>query len=267
MDPFLEVFEDARQQYETLRRLEADVLGGGGGSSGVASPVLITENTPTPTPTTGNANANADVNADANARDFENNLAELKETIEDLRGSVQSSRANPDFFKIAPRELERRETALRELERDYAGLVARWNTRGAAPAAAIGESTTSQSHNQDQNQDHDRDRDRDNGELAARMANLQQQQLMQEQDSELEHVYQSMQNINQQARMMGTELEEQAFMLEGLEEDLDRVGAKLARGMRRVEHVIRANQERASDCCIALLVVALLVLLVLVMVV
>lgn len=186
-----------------------------------------------------------------NSIDFQNNLQELHETIQDLKESVESTRENPESFGLSSTEIATRADIVTKLEDSYLNLQNQWESKqNKGPSNAF-------------------KRFEDQESIPEQQLHSQhlQQELIREQDQHLDGVYTSMQNINQQARVMGTELEQQAYIMEDLEADLDRVGTKVGRGLKRVEHVIRANQERASDCCIGLLIVALIVLLVLVVIV
>ncbi|KAH3685480.1 hypothetical protein WICPIJ_003548 [Wickerhamomyces pijperi] len=75
-----------------------------------------------------------------------------------------------------------------------------------------------------------------------------------------------MQTINQQAFAMGQELEEQAYIIDELDGDLERVGGKVGGALKKIEYVLRKNEERGKDCCIGVLIVALIVLLVMIII-
>jgi t-SNARE syntaxin family protein len=210
MDPFIEVLQDAQQQCKTIAQL-------------IRTTVVSEEST----------------------RDFENNMQELHETITDLKESIESSKSDPEFFKITQETIGERETIVNGLNKQYQEIEAQWEQKKT--------STTTTPFTQD--------------EETAQFNQVQQQEIIREQDEHLDGVYVSMQTINQQARAMGNELEEQAFIMEELEGDLDRITGRIGRGLKRVEHVIRMNQDTASNCCIGLLIVALIVLLVMVIVV
>lgn len=233
MDPFVEVLEDAQHQITNLEEFLRKIT---------------------------------EVN-DEGRSDFNNNISELSETIEDLKESIQSSKDDPEFFKISKAEISKRETIVQGLEASYRNLQNQWSAKTGGSNATDGSNPFVRY---------------DGGEEAGAGASgaaqegddgynkynqMQQEEMIREQDQHLDGVYATMQNINLQARTMGNELEEQAYIIDEVDGELDRVGSKVSRGMRQVEHVIRKNQERASDCCIGILIVALIVLLVLVIVV
>ena len=94
----------------------------------------------------------------------------------------------------------------------------------------------------------------------------QQATMMAEQDEQLDGVFQTVGVLRDQAVVMGRELEEQAGMLDEVDTLADRVGGKLAVGVKRVGEVIRRNEDGVSSCCIAVLIVVLVILLILVIV-
>lgn len=237
MDPFVEVLEDAQHQITTLEEF---------------------------------LNRITQVN-DETRSDFNNNCSELNETIEDLKESIESSKSDPEFFQISESEISRREAIVQKLEESYRDLQNQWSAKN-------GSNKDSDGNNPFARYDEGEEGGNTSGGDPAKAAGvdeeefnsfnqMQQEQMMREQDQHLDGVYTTMQNINLQARAMGNELEEQAYIIDEVDGELDRVGGKVSRGMRQVEHVIRRNQERASDCCIGLLIVALIILLVLVIVV
>ena len=117
-----------------------------------------------------------------------------------------------------------------------------------------------------------------------------QMEMMHEQDEALDGVFQTVGNLRLQADTMGRELEEQAEMLEDTENIADRVGGKLANGIKKVRYVIEKNEgmsaglgligrlvrskgypltsgtDRWSSCFIAVLIFVLILLLILVIV-
>lgn len=231
MDPFVEVLEDAQHQITNLEEFLKKIT---------------------------------EVN-DENRSDFNNNISELSETIEDLKESIQSSKDDPEFFKISNAEINKRETIVQGLETSYRNLQNQWSAKRGGSTATDGSNPFARYDGEEGEVGGAGAGDEDNG--YNKYNQMQQEEMMREQDQHLDGVYATMQNINLQARTMGNELEEQAYIIDEVDGELDRVGSKVSRGMRQVEHVIRRNQERASDCCIGILIVALIVLLVMVIIV
>ncbi|PNS21132.1 hypothetical protein CAC42_3470 [Sphaceloma murrayae] len=91
-----------------------------------------------------------------------------------------------------------------------------------------------------------------------------QMEIMAEQDEALDGVFQTVGNLRAQADTMGRELEEQAELLDDVDNVADRVGGKLQTGIKKIGYVIRKNEDTYSSCCIALLIVMLIILLVIV---
>ncbi|PSK36682.1 hypothetical protein B9Z65_1865 [Elsinoe australis] len=91
-----------------------------------------------------------------------------------------------------------------------------------------------------------------------------QMEIMAEQDEALDGVFQTVGNLRAQADTMGRELEEQAELLDEVDNVADRVGGKLQTGMKKIGYVIKKNEDTYSSCCIALLIVVLIILLVIV---
>ncbi|KAL3234575.1 Uncharacterized protein RNJ44_03337 [Nakaseomyces bracarensis] len=100
-------------------------------------------------------------------------------------------------------------------------------------------------------------------DITGGMANPFQEQMLREQDTHLDDIHQTMKNLHLQAETMGQELEDQGQLLDDMDQGMDTVAGKLARGRRQLEWVYEKNKERYNDCCIMLLIIALIVLLVL----
>ena len=90
--------------------------------------------------------------------------------------------------------------------------------------------------------------------------------MMREQDQHLDGVFQTVGNLRRQADDMGRELEEQSGMLEAVDNLADRVGGRLQTGMKKMQEVVKANEDRLSSYCIGLLIMVLIILLVLLLI-
>jgi t-SNARE syntaxin family protein len=107
-------------------------------------------------------------------------------------------------------------------------------------------------------------------------------EMMHEQDEALDGVFQTVGNLRMQADTMGRELEEQADMLDDVDNITERVQGKLATGMKKINFVIRQNEGECavfdrseghitngddldtwSSCCIGVMIFVLIILLVL----
>ncbi|GAV47984.1 hypothetical protein ZYGR_0I02800 [Zygosaccharomyces rouxii] len=90
-----------------------------------------------------------------------------------------------------------------------------------------------------------------------------QEQMLREQDVQLDSIHHTMTNLHLQAQTMGDELQDQGELLQDMDTNMDTIGNKLSRGRRQLEWIYERNKEKYNDCCIMLLIIALIVLLVL----
>ena len=99
--------------------------------------------------------------------------------------------------------------------------------------------------------------------ISGGMSNPFQEQILKEQDTHLDEIHKTMQNLHLHAQTMGQELEDQGTLLDELDENFDSITNKVQRGRRQLEWIYEKNKEKYNDCCIGLLIIALIVLLVL----
>lgn len=189
--------------------------------------------------------------------DFHNNYQELAETLEDLRQAVKISESNPSQFSLNLSDIVTRKQILAQLQQKIAQLQEEWNDRVRNPHRVREVTTMSNRISQDGDNPFS-----DTQRIDSEFNQFQQQETIQNQDLQLDSIHQTMHNLNQQATLMGSELEDQGFMLEDLDQEMDLVGSKLQRGLKRVNYVIEKNKESASNWCIGILVVVLCILLV-----
>lgn len=90
-----------------------------------------------------------------------------------------------------------------------------------------------------------------------------QEHMLREQDVQLDDIHHTMTNLHLQAGTMGEELQDQGELLGDMDTNMDTIGSKLSRGRRQLEWIYERNKEKYNDCCIMLLIIALIVLLVL----
>lgn len=197
--------------------------------------------------------------------DFDNNYQELHETLEDLRQAVHISESNPKEFRLTLSDIANRKQVLAQLESKTLSLKQEWLRRSLDPHRTRQITSVNNRISQDTSREASNpftDAERVDQEFN----HFQEQEMIQEQDTQLDAIHITMQNLNQQAMLMGSELEEQGYMLEDLDQEMDSVAGKLQRGLKRVNHVIEKNRETASNCCIGILVVVLTILLVMLLV-
>ncbi|KAI5967896.1 hypothetical protein CANMA_002664 [Candida margitis] len=224
MDPFNEVKDDA---YTVVDRLET----------------LISQRMSGQPPTT------------EQSQDFDNNYEELQEMRDDLQSALEQSAKDPAQFSLTSTDISQRQTILQDLNRRISHLLQAWDRKKLRDV-------TTMSNRISQDEENPFNIDTDNGG-GTNMTSYQQQELIQEQDFQLDDIHKTMMNLNQQATMMGDELEDQGFMLDELDYEMDNVDNKLQRGMKRLNVFIERNKETASNWCIGILAVVLCVLLVL----
>lgn len=185
--------------------------------------------------------------------DYDNNMLELEEIMGELRQAVEVGEANPEHFLLSRHDIQARSRALDELHHRINEVTHRWQETQNDRGLNVRQVTTMSNRIS-----------QDDGEQPKQAAlnQFQEQQYIQEQDNQLDTIHVTMRNLNAQAAMMGGELEEQGHILDELDYEVDTVGSKLQRGMRRVESVLERNRNTALNCCIVLLMIALGVLLV-----
>lgn len=228
MDPFNEVEEDSWSQIKALELFIKDAN-------------IINEDT---------------------KLDFSNNYQELEETLEDLRQAVHISESNPDQFRLTSSDIANRKQILSKLSTKIKSLEHDWNNKVLNTKREV--TSMSNRISQDDDKTINDNPFSDSNRVNEEFNQHQQQEVIQNQDLQLDSLHQTMRNLNEQATMMGDELEDQTFMLEDLDQEMDVVGNKLQRGLRRVRFVLENNKGGASDWCIGILVVALVFLLILI---
>lgn len=196
--------------------------------------------------------------------DFQNNYQELDETLEDLKQAVTISESNPSQFDLKSSDIVTRKQILGQLQQKISDLNNDWSERVNNPHRLREVTTMSNRISQDDTRKENPFED--SNRIDREFNQFQQQEMIQDQDLQLDLIHETMKNLNQQAQLMGGELEDQGFMLDELDGDMDRVGNKLQRGLKRVRYVIDKNQETANNCCIGILVVVLCLLLVMLVV-
>ncbi|KAI1998304.1 hypothetical protein LOZ53_000089 [Ophidiomyces ophidiicola] len=211
--------------------------------------------------------------------ELEATLHELNADLEDLVDSVRAIENDPYRFGIELDEIERRRRlvedvgseigemrdALQKTTRRASNTNNNNNNVGAA-GGKHGHSALPNPADFDNVHGDEEDGGDHDDDYYAEMEHQRQLELMQEQDEQLDGVFQTVGNLRQQASDMGRELEEQAVILDDVDTLADRVGGKLQSGVRRVEHIIKRNEDTMSSCCIAVLIMVLILLLILVIV-
>lgn len=217
-------------------------------------------------------------------QDYTNNFLELQEICDDLSQAMLSIEQDPSRFGISASEVANRKQVVQRIRNRTSEITNKWHSlqpRGPAlstlgnpllehrkyrEVGTMSNRISQEGYGLGENPFDDSHRYTE-GRATEAMDSYQTQQVMQEQDLQLDSIHQTMMNLNQQAIIMGGELEDQGQMLDDLDQDLDLVGGRLQRGMKRIEIVIEKNKEWFSDICIILLVIALVVLLLMLIIV
>ncbi|QLG72850.1 hypothetical protein HG535_0D05590 [Zygotorulaspora mrakii] len=170
-------------------------------------------------------------------------LKDVEETIQDLEKScIVMQRSGQDVSK--------RETQVHELVRALRELKAVSKSQPQVQSQAQPQLAFEETQTPDQ-------------EMSPMYENPFQEQMLREQDTHLDSIHHTMTNLHSQAQTMGEELQDQGQLLDEMDGNMDTLTNKLSRGRRQLEWVYEKNKEKFNDCCIVLLIIALIVLLVL----
>lgn len=185
-------------------------------------------------------------------------VKDVQDTINDLDRSLLVMKGNKH-------DTQQRETNLNQVRDQLSQLIKDYNITTEAqspfiPAQQNGFKLQQQPTLQGQTDEH---MGNDGVNNLSTTGDALQEQMLQEQDVHLDNIHYTMQNLHLQAQTMGEELEDQGQLLDDLDTNFDSVGNKLNRSRRQLEWVYEKNKEKFNDCCIFLLIIALIVLLVL----
>ena len=186
--------------------------------------------------------------------DLEAALSSLDDDVADLSDAVSAAESAPDRFGLRDGEVGRRRRAVEEVRGEIEDMREEL-ARPARPAQQRGGDDLPDPSAFEV----------DDGEYAE-LEHRQQERMMREQDVHLDGVAVTVGNLRRQAGDMGRELEEQSGMLDVVDDMADRVGGRLQSGMKKLNYVVKRNEDTLSSCCIAVLILALIILLVLLLV-
>ncbi|KAG7116276.1 t-SNARE affecting a late Golgi compartment protein 1 like [Verticillium longisporum] len=233
-DPFLQVQQDVLAQLDHTRPLFKSYLRIRSLSTTASSPELAAART-----------------------DLESALASLAEDLADLVDSVSAIEDDPSQFGLAATEVTRRKRLVQDVGAEVASMrseLAKTLASSASPGGG-GDLPDPNAFNLG-----------DDDDAYAEFEQQQQQEMMREQDTHLDGVFQTVGNLRRQADDMGRELEEQREMLDVVDTVADRVGGRLQTGVAKLQYVVRRNEDRLSSCCIGVLILVLCILLVLLLI-
>ncbi|TVY44233.1 t-SNARE affecting a late Golgi compartment protein [Lachnellula occidentalis] len=189
----------------------------------------------------------------ASARtDLESSLSALADDLADLIESVKAVQSDPYKYGLEIEEVSRRQRLCEEVGGEVEDMK---------------EELSKNAHNANKNGVmFDAELETEGADNYAEFEQQQQVHMMAEQDTQLDSVFHTVGNLRQQASDMGRELEEQAEILDTTDVLADRVGGRLGTGMKKINEVVKRNEDGLSSCCIGVLIFVLILLLVLVLV-
>lgn len=212
-DPFLQVQSDVLSLLQTTRPLFSSYLRIRSSASSPTSPELVEAR-----------------------QELESTLTDLSTDLQDLIDSVKAVEHDPYRYGLDIDEVSRRRklvedvgAEVEDMHEQLSQTVHAADAKGKAPANAL----------QDPSSFED---DGDGQDNYGAWEEQRQMEIMHEQDEALDGVFQTVGNLRAQADTMGRELEEQADLLETVENDMDRVGGKLQTGLKKIGWVIKKNE-------------------------
>ncbi|KAM0335705.1 hypothetical protein ACHAQA_000755 [Verticillium albo-atrum] len=235
-DPFLQVQQDVLAQLNHTRPLFKSYLRIRSLSTAASSPELASART-----------------------DLESALASLAEDLADLVDSVSAIEDDPSQFGLAAQEVTRRKRLVQDVGTEVASMRGELTKTLQASGSGGGNGDLPDPNAFALG-------DGDDDDTYAEFEQQQQQEILREQDTHLDGVFQTVGNLRRQADDMGRELEEQREMLEVVDTVADRVGGRLQTGVAKLQHVVRRNEDRLSSCCIGVLILVLCIMLVLLLI-
>ncbi|TKA80116.1 hypothetical protein B0A49_01362 [Cryomyces minteri] len=216
-DPFLQVQAEVLSALQATRPLFSSYLRIRSSASSASSPELIEART-----------------------ELESTLQDLSTDLRDLVDSVKAVEHDPYKYGLEIDEVERRRRLVEEvggevedMREELLKTVHDAQSKGKGKMGANGDALPHPSEFDDEEE---------GGDDYAAFEQERQMELMHEQDEALDGVFQTVGNLKQQAGDMGRELEEQAVILEDVDNVADRVGGKLQNGIKKVGWVIKKNE-------------------------
>lgn len=195
--------------------------------------------------------------------DLESAVSSLSDDLADLEASVQAVESNPSQFGLSQHEVSRRKRLVQEISGEVDDMREELQRGGAGGSRRRGGDDLPDPNTFAV---HDGPGGDDDDDPYGEFEHQHQQQMMRDQDEQLEGVSATVGNLRRQADDMGRELEEQRQILEVVDDAAERVGSRLQTGVKKLNHIVRRNEDRLSSCCIAVLIFALIVLLVLLLI-
>ncbi|QKX63618.1 uncharacterized protein TRUGW13939_10789 [Talaromyces rugulosus] len=244
-DPFLQVQSEVLNTLQTTRPLYASFLRIRSLTTSSSNPELQQSRT-----------------------ELESTLTDLRADLADLVESVRAVELDPYRYGLELDEVERRRKFVAEVGGEIESMA------GEMAKSVVEQQQ--QEHEQQQQRknqslpnpaEFDTDDDNNNNERGDYYSAYEEQrqvEMMSNQNEQLDGVFRTVGTLRQQADTMGRELEDQTVLLDDVDFLADRVGGKLASGMKRIGTIVKKNEDTYSSCCIAVLITVLILLLILV---
>lgn len=175
--------------------------------------------------------------------ELETTLQDLSGDLQDLVDSVKAVEHDPYRYGLEIDEVERRRqlvadvgAEVEEMREELLQTVHDTQNKGKGKAKANGDALP---------HPNDFDSDDEDEDGYAQFEEQRQMQMMHEQDEQLDGVFRTVGTLRQQADTMGRELEEQAELLDDVDNVADRVGGKLQTGLKKIGWVIKKNEGKS----------------------
>jgi len=174
--------------------------------------------------------------------ELESNLKDLSTDLQDLVDTVKAVEKDPYRYGLEIEEVQRRRQLVADVGKEIEGmhqelLETVHDARKGKGKAADGLPHPSNFDSEDEENE---------GDGYGEFEMQRQEEIMAEQDDALEGVFRTVGNLRGQADAMGRELEEQAEILDEVDNVADRVGGKLQTGLAKIGYVIRKNEGMRS---------------------
>lgn len=176
-------------------------------------------------------------------QDLEDILTDLSTDLQDLVDSVKAVEGDPYRYGLDIDEVSRRRKLVSDVGNEIHEMRRRVNQ---TVEEAERKRSNSLRHPDDFAEDDPLAAGGGEDDGYAEWEEQRQMEIMHEQDEALDGVFQTVGNLRAQADTMGRELEEQVELLQDAETITDRVGGKLAKGMKGIRHVIERNEGECA---------------------
>ncbi|EPQ52214.1 hypothetical protein GLOTRDRAFT_80431 [Gloeophyllum trabeum ATCC 11539] len=179
-------------------------------------------------------------------------LAALEADLEDLEESVKIvERTGARMFGIEESELMERRQYVDRVRREIEGMRAELaSSQPAAPPSYSSRTQTPKPANAP-----------DESDPQASWAHQEQEMMLRQQDETLDVIGGTLNTLQRQAGLIGSEVAVHNEMLSDLETGVDRTESKLGDAMKRMRKFIRETEETKSGWCVVILTIVLLCLL------